>query len=137
MFNRLMHFFGIQEDEDERGAHTTADEEVLAQDVKKTRNNIVSLHAHKSSKLVLCEPRSYEEAQQLADYLRSRRVIVVNLQRIHPDHAIRIVDFLSGTVYALNGAISKVGTNIFVCAPESTEIQGTISEWLHEQAAPM
>jgi cell division inhibitor SepF len=68
----------------------------------------------------------------MADHLRSRRSVVCNLQRVRPDQAVRIVDFLSGTVYALNGTISKVGSNIFVCTPDNVEVQGTITEMLQD-----
>jgi cell division inhibitor SepF len=84
--------------------------------------------------LVLTEPRSYEEAQQIADHIRSRKSAVVNLQRVRPDQAIRIVDFLSGTVYALNGNISKIGPNIFLCTPDTVDVQGTITEILNESS---
>ncbi len=52
----------------------------------------------------------------------------MNLQRVRADQALRIVDFLSGTVYALNGNISKIGPNIFLCTPDNVEIQGAITE---------
>lgn len=90
--------------------------------------NVVSLHTQKQSRMVLSEPRSYDEAQQIADELRNKRSVVVNLQRTKPDLALRIVDFLSGTVYALNGSISKLGPNIYLCAPDNMEVQGVITE---------
>jgi len=54
---------------------------------------------------------------------------------VRPDQAVRIVDFLSGTVYALNGTISKVGSNIFVCTPDTVEVQGTITEMLQDDGS--
>ncbi|MOA50091.1 Cell division protein SepF [compost metagenome] len=58
--------------------------------------------------------------------------MIVNLQRVRTDIAVRIVDFLSGTVYALSGSISKLGPNIFLCTPDTVEIQGSITEMLAE-----
>jgi cell division inhibitor SepF len=55
---------------------------------------------------------------------------VVNLQRVRQDQALRVIDFLSGTVYALGGGISKIGGNIFLCTPDTVEIQGAITEIL-------
>ena len=137
MMNRFMNFLGLQEEEEvlERQPNYDAVDEpepAHHNEVRKVKNNVVSLHAQKSSKLVLCEPRNYEETQTIADHLRSRKAILVNLQRVRPEQAMRIVDFLSGTVYALNGAISKVGPNIFVCTPDSIEIQGSITDMLNE-----
>lgn len=57
---------------------------------------------------------------------------MVNLQRIDHDQAKRIVDFLSGTVYAIGGDIQKIGMNIFLCTPDNVEVSGNISEFLQE-----
>lgn len=103
------------------------------QDTRRNKGNIVSIHSQKSVRVVLNEPRSYEETWEIADHLRSRRPVVVNLHRARPDHTTRIFDFLSGTVYALNGSISKLGPNIFLCTPEGVEIHGSITENLHRE----
>ncbi|AGK53001.1 MAG: cell division protein sepF [Bacillus sp. (in: firmicutes)] len=98
-----------------------------------SKQNVVSLQSiQKSSKLVLCEPRVYAEAQDISDHLKNRRSVVVNLQRIDHDQAKRIVDFLSGTVYAIGGDIQKIGMNIFLCTPDNVEVSGNISEFLQE-----
>ena len=62
-----------------------------------------------NSKMILLEPRAYSESQQIADHLKSRHTVVVNLKRVTPDQAKRIVDFLSGTIYALQGDLQKIG----------------------------
>lgn len=132
VMNKLMGFLGLQEEEElieqQHSSSEQEQEEFVTQ--RKNRNNVVSIHSQKSVRLVLSEPRSYEEAQEIADNLRSRRPVVVNLQRVRNDQAIRIVDFLSGTVYALNGNIQKVGPNIFLCTPDNVELHGTITEML-------
>lgn len=93
------------------------------------KQNVVSLQSlQKSSKMVLIEPRDYAEAQDITDHLRSRRSVVVNLQRIDRDQGKQIVDFLSGAVYALGGNIQKIGANIFLCTPDNVEVSGNISE---------
>jgi cell division inhibitor SepF len=98
------------------------------------KQNIVSLQSiQQSSKVVLVEPRVYAEAQDISDQLKNRKAVVVNLQRIERDQARRIVDFLSGSVYALGGEIQKVGTDIFLCTPDNVEVSGSISEFLQEK----
>ncbi|WP_199619267.1 cell division protein SepF [Paenibacillus alkalitolerans] len=138
VMNRFMNFLGLQEEEEiierEQAYDTNGEPEEHAGEVRKVKNNVVSLHSQKTSKLVLCEPRNYEETQDIADHLRMRKGVLVNLQRVRPEQAMRIVDFLSGTVYALNGAISKVGPNIFLCTPDSVEIQGTITDMVNDNA---
>lgn len=92
--------------------------------------NVVSLTAlqQAASKVVLCEPRSYNEAQDIADHVINRRSVVVNLQLLDHDKAKRIIDFLSGTVYALNGDIQKLGSQTFLCTPDNVDVSGSISE---------
>lgn len=97
---------------------------------KSDGQNVVSLTSMKqpTSKVVLCEPRTYNEAQEIADNIVNRRAVVINLERVDHIQAKRIVDFLSGTVYAVNGDIQKLGAQTFLCTPDNVEISGTISE---------
>ena len=80
------------------------------------------------SKMILLEPRAYSESQQIADYLRSRNTVVVNLKRVTSDQAKRIVDFLSGTIYAIGGDLQKIGGGIFLCTPNNINIEGKITD---------
>ena len=81
-----------------------------------------------NSKMVLLEPRAYSESQQIVDFLKSRNAVVVNLKRVTSDQAKRIVDFLSGTIYAMGGDIQKIGGGIFLCTPNNINIQGKITD---------
>ncbi|HIT38145.1 MAG TPA: cell division protein SepF [Candidatus Onthousia faecipullorum] len=80
------------------------------------------------SKMMLLEPRAYSESQQIADYLKERNAVVVNLKRVTPDQAKRIVDFLSGTLYAIGGDLQKLGGGIFLCTPNNVNVEGQISD---------
>jgi len=148
VFKKVMNYLGLQEEEEEfveqetkrpvqqtqfqARADQLIEEEYETQPFEprttKNKSNVVSIHSQKNSRVILFEPRSFDDAQELADHLRSRRAVIVNMQRVRPEVAIRIVDFLSGTVYALNGSISKLGPSIYLCTPDSMEIQGSISE---------
>ena len=81
-----------------------------------------------TSKLVLLEPRAYSETQQIADQLKARNTVVVNLKRVTSDQAKRIIDFLSGTIYAIGGDLQKVGGGIFLCTPNNVKVNGKITE---------
>ncbi|MCL7746387.1 cell division protein SepF [Halalkalibacter alkaliphilus] len=95
--------------------------------------NVVSLQSvQKGAKMILLEPRTYDEAQEIADHLKNRKAVIINLQRISHDQAKRVVDFLSGTVYAIGGDIQKVGSNIFLCTPDNVDVSGTITEMMQE-----
>lgn len=101
--------------------------------VENATPNLVSLQsAAKSSKVILAEPRVYAEAQDIAENLKNKRAVVVNLQRIEKDQGLRIIDFLSGTVYALGGDIQRIGTDIFLCVPDTVEVDGAISDYYYD-----
>lgn len=80
------------------------------------------------AKMILLEPRAYSEAQQIADHLKKRNTVVVNLKRVTSDQAKRIMDFLSGTIYAIKGNIQKIGSGIFLCTPNNINVQGKITD---------
>ncbi len=116
---KIKHLFGNEEIEDGRGGEdfysTNRDE------YKKT-------NGPGGSKMMLLEPRAYSESQQIADHLKNRNAVVVNLKRVTPDQAKRIVDFLSGTLYAIDGDLQKLGGGIFLCTPNNVNVEGNITE---------
>lgn len=81
-----------------------------------------------SSKMILFEPRAYSESQQIANYLKNNNAVIVNLKRVTPDQAKRIVDFLSGTLYAIDGGLEKLGGGIFLCTPNNVPVEGKITD---------
>lgn len=129
--NKLKSFFSL---EDEYEYIEEEVQEGKTQPLSATKSsNVVSLTSmQQSSKVVLCEPRMYNEAQEIADHLKNRRAVVINLQRVDHHQAKRIVDFLSGTVYAINGDIQKLGQHTFLCTPDNVDVSGSISDIFEE-----
>lgn len=84
--------------------------------------------AAEGSKMILLEPRAYSESQQIADYLKKRNTVVVNLKRVTPDQGKRIIDFVSGCLYAIGGSMQKLGDGIFLCTPKNISVQGKMSD---------
>ena len=84
--------------------------------------------ANGGTRMILIEPRAYSEAQQVVDHLKNRNTVVVNLKRVTSDQAKRIVDFLSGTIYAIGGDLQKIGGGIFLCTPNNVNVQGKITD---------
>lgn len=103
----------------------------------KTERQTNSPHSYKETTLMnadnmnakvhLFEPRVFSETQDIADELKNERATLVNLSKVDSGPKKRIVDFLSGTVYALDGDIQKVGNDIFLCTPKSVVVEGEIS----------
>ena len=97
-------------------------------------SNLVNLQAvaqSKGAKVTLVEPRVYAEVKDIADHLKSRRSVIVNLHRVEHEQKKRIIDFLSGTVYAIAGDIQRVGSDIYLCTPSDVEVTGEISTLLN------
>ncbi len=81
-----------------------------------------------NGKMILLEPRAFSESQQIADHLKKRNTVVVNMKRVTPEQAKRIVDFLSGTIYAIGGDLQKLGGGIFLLTPKGMSVEGKISD---------
>lgn len=79
------------------------------------------------TRMVLFEPRSFDEAEEIARHLKERRAAVVNLHRLQRDYAQRCIDFLTGVVFALDGTIQKIGHNVILCTPKTIGVHGEIN----------
>ncbi len=91
----------------------------------KVRTNSATLNA--KTKMVLFEPRSFGEAEEVGQRLKEGRAVVVNLHKLDRDYAQRTIDFLTGVVFALDGKIQKIGQNVILCSPAEIGVQGSIS----------
>ena len=84
------------------------------------------------SKMILLEPRAFSESQQIADYLKKRNTVVVNLKRVTPEQGKRVIDFVSGTLYAIGGGMQKLGDGIFLCTPKNINVQSKMTDEVEE-----
>ncbi len=80
-----------------------------------------------SNQMILVEPRAYSESQTIADQLKTKNTVVVNLKRVTGAQAKRIIDFLTGTLYAIGGDLQQIGPGIYLCTPKNVTVQGKIS----------
>lgn len=111
------------------GGGAEEEEEVKEEEYYTTsRDDYQGQNGVAGSKMMLLEPRAYSESQQIADHLKNRNSVVVNLKRVTPDQAKRIVDFLYGTIYAISGDIQKLGGGIFLCTPNNVKVDGKITD---------
>ena len=78
--------------------------------------------AQKQVKVIVIEPTGFDDSQKVADHLRTNQPVVVNFETTDGEVMKRMTDFISGTVYALNGSMKKIGRNILVCAPQNVDI---------------
>lgn len=134
-FDKLGRFFGVSK-EDEFDENDLVEEEFSAQAPVNTlneggrKNNLVSINPSLAGKsqIVIFEPRVYSDAKELAQNLLNNKAVLINFSRMDDDSARRIVDFITGTVYALNGEIQKVGDKIFLATSPKFQTDGRISD---------
>lgn len=88
------------------------------------KNKVISVHTTTQLKVVVRTPLSFENAKDIADHLKAKKPVVVNLENVDVPIAKRIIDFLSGAVYAVDGNIQKIADKIFLIAPYSVGIIG-------------
>ena len=98
--------------------------------VDSRRGKVVNIHATTQLKVVLVKPERFENASEIADHLKEKRTVVVNLESTHKDIARRLIDFLSGVAYAGEGKIKKVAANTYLITPYSVDIQGDLIDEL-------
>ncbi|WP_112180769.1 MULTISPECIES: cell division protein SepF [Paraliobacillus] len=134
MKNKFKTLFSVEDDYEYVDEEEVNSEEPSTRSEKRTGQNVVSLKSvQASAKVVLSEPRSYDETQEIADHIVNRRSVVINLQQVDFQQAKRIVDFLSGTVYAVSGEIQKLGPHTFLCTPDNVDVSGSITQMIEEE----
>lgn len=136
LLNKVLNFVGWELDEDELEeeldeVREQADQpHFLYPGNKKQQGKIVNIHSSTQFKIVVMQPESFEDAQDICDHLKNKKPIIVNFEDVEKEAAQRIIDFLSGSVYSLDGDIQKVSNNIFLIAPHNVDIMGDFKDEL-------
>lgn len=138
--NAFGKFFDMNDTEDDyedepAAPETEAEAPTPAQDrVTPNRNNVVSMSqpANKGAKIELYEPRIYSDAKEIGRNLLSNTAVLVNFTHLESEDAKRIVDFMTGVVFAVNGEIKRVGDRIFLVTPANFEVSGTLASKLQD-----
>lgn len=97
------------------------------------RGKIVNIHTTTQLKVVVVQPESFEDSKEIADHLKTKKPIVVNLEKIDQEIAKKIINFLSGAVYALDGNIQKISSGIFLIVPYNMGIMGDFKDELRDK----
>ena len=130
--NKMLGFMGVGADEEYEDTY----EEEVVDDYEpsmfdrfseRRSSRVVKLHNSSSQmRVVVIQPESFDEARDITNHLKSKKPIVVNLESVDKNVARRIIDFLSGAVYALDGDIQKVSNGIFIIAPNNVDIMSDV-----------
>ena len=136
-FKKIIHPYDGEDDYDEEEFEQPKPDKALFEDRKEERNKaedrrnkVVNIHATAQLKVVLVKPERFENASEIADHLREKRTVVLNLESTNKDIARRLVDFLSGVAYAGEGKIKKVAANTYIITPYSVDIMGDLIDEL-------
>ena len=119
----------FEEEFEEMPRKETAFEERRSR-VESRNNKVVNIHATTQLKVVLVKPERFENASKIADHLKDKRTVVINLESTNKDIARRLIDFLSGVAYAGEGKIKKVAANTYIITPYSVDIEGDLIDEL-------
>lgn len=137
ILDKVIGIMGFADDEDDE---ELLEEEIREQDVQEEARpvnrksaQVVSIHTQKQVKVVVLEPTTFDESQNIAEQLKNRRPVIVNLENAEHNLAKRIVDFVSGATYALGGNMQKVGQGIFLFVPNNVDISGESHESIKEK----
>lgn len=133
--NKMMNVMGLGEEEDvieETPVYEPRrqEEEPAPSSFGLKKGKVVNIHTTTQLKVVVIQPTSYNDSQDIADHLKSKKPVVVNLERLEKEDARKMVDFLSGAVYALDGSMQKVANGILLLAPYNVGIMGDFSSEL-------
>ena len=145
LLNKMLNLVGWEsEDEDEEIDDVQEDVEEVENQTpqylhsygKKTQQGkVVNIHSNNQFKVVIMQPETFDDAREACDHLKSKKPVVVNLENLNKETAQRIVDFLSGSVYGLDGDIQKVSAGIFLIAPNNVDIMGQFKDEFKSKAA--
>jgi cell division inhibitor SepF len=142
LVNKFLSFMGIgdvQDNEEEVSQETRepvateprikySDISTAPQNTSNRKGKVVNIHTTTQLKVVVLQPTTYNDATEITDHLREKKPVVVNLEKLDKDSARKIVDFLSGAVYALTGKMQKVSNGIILLVPSTMGIAGDFSD---------
>lgn len=147
IYNKFLDFIGIEEAEDKQEGDLFEEDVAPEKEAAPRRRPLLDPEPKKTAreprlqgggetvpmpnvaamKMIVYHPVSYEDAQNIIDNLKSRKPVIVNMEELDIAAAQRILDFISGAIYAINGTIAKISRGIFVVAPNNYDVIGNES----------
>ncbi len=130
MFNKVMGILGLDDgniddyDEEikEKSYEDDYEEEIDEPIVNRKNNKVVNIHTNSTMRVVISRPKDYDEATSICDELKNRKLVVVNVSDLEPKTAQRLLDFMGGASYVLNGELQEVEKNVYILSPSNVEV---------------
>lgn len=133
-FNSMLKLVGWGEEYEEEYDQKEEYEHESASTAKQ-KGKVVNIHSPAQFKVVVLQPETFEDAQEICDNLKAKKPVIINLEEMDIETARRVIDFLSGSVYALDAHIQKVSNGIFLVAPYNVDIMGNFRDELTSKSA--
>lgn len=124
--DKLRDFIAPEDEEEE--LELTKEEAEAVSPYEESRTSIKA-----DTNIVLFEPRNFDEAEEIGHHIKSKRACCVNLHRMPSEYRQRIIDFLSGVVYGVDGSIKKIGENVILCSPKNLQVGGEINLGIEQE----
>ncbi len=135
LFNRMLNFVGLETEDDYAEEDNSKNSETMFSQYSQRKNKVVNMPSFAQVKVVVMRPDVFDDASIICDHLKEKKPVVINLESAEKDIARRIVDFLSGSVYSLDGTIQKVSNSIFIVAPHNVDVMGEFKDELRNKGA--
>lgn len=135
IMNKIWGAFGMDANEEEEEDYVENNEEMEEEEENnkenklwgRRNNKVVAMPQPQQVKMVISQPTTFDQAEDICDLLKEKQSVIVNLEYVNKDVARRIIDFLSGAVHALDGYIQKVSNSIFLIAPANYDIESDLA----------
>lgn len=132
--NKVWGLLGVESDEEEgyeyedydSTAMNPTEDKGVTTPISNKKNKVVGMPGMQQVKVIISQPSTFEQSEEICEHLKEKKSIIVNLEYVNKDVARRIVDFISGAVYGLDGNIQKISNSIFLVAPFNYEITNEV-----------
>lgn len=127
--NKIWNLLGVETDDGEE--YTDFGEPIVPEEKEYNtgkKNKVIGMPGMQQVKVIISQPSTFEQSEEICEHLKGKKSIIVNLEYVNKDVARRIVDFISGAVYGLDGNIQKISNSIFLVAPYNYEITNEVTK---------
>jgi len=137
--NKMMGFLGLEEEIDDdvyEENHRTSEREDVEENgeaiflAQKKQNKVVNIHTAASAKVVIIKPNDYDDATNICDNLKNRKIVVINTTNLEMKTAQRLLDFVGGATYALGGEFQQVEKGVYIVSPSNVEVSNELKNEL-------
>lgn len=144
VLKKVKSMFGIGEYDEYDDEYDEFDEESVGEEVEdesiepviqnKRNNKVVNIHTSSSAKVTISKPAAFDESTEICEALKNRRIVVINTLSLETKTAQRLLDFVSGSCYALGGDLQEIEKGVYLLAPSNVEVTNELKNEISSKA---